>query len=215
MSFSEVEARVYKEIAEHTQGEFFVHSIAKKDYEDIFKYEDSDVWYHAVIIYLVTDADTDREKLVKHRYLVSAHNVLEANGRMIESLKGLMSDYEILEVKKTDIIEIFPYQPMSNLEFTVPEYIKRTRRPTKVLDIWGHDLFYIGKMVLEKNGASASLLAKELKISHPKASDMINKMQDLGIVGPFNGTKPRVILVNSTQLTDIFTKELMAEHEEE
>ena len=73
------------------------------------------------------------------------------------------------------------------------------------------ELVMIAKMVIEKNGASASYLAKELQISHPKASDMINKMQDLGIVGPFNGTKPREILIDSHRLTDIFAKELMNE----
>ena len=110
MSFTEAEARIYKEVGEFVRGEFSVTAIAKVDYADIFQYDDAEVWYDAKVSYVSEDADSGKEKKITHKYLVSAHNVKEAYERIEESLKGLMVTYETPVITKTTIVEIFPYE---------------------------------------------------------------------------------------------------------
>ncbi|MEX1003473.1 MAG: DUF4494 domain-containing protein [Crocinitomicaceae bacterium] len=109
MSFTEAEARIYKEVAEYVRGEFQVTSIAKTDYADIFHYDDAEVWYKVKVSYVSEDADTGKEKKFNNNYLVTAHSVKEAYERIEESLKGLMVTFEIPNIASTPIVEIFPY----------------------------------------------------------------------------------------------------------
>lgn len=110
MSFTDAEARIYKEVGEFTRGEFLVTSIAKTDFADIFHYDDAEKWYKAKVAYVSEDADSGKEKKINNNYLVSAHNVKEAYERIEESLKGLMVTYEIPNIALTQIVEIFPYE---------------------------------------------------------------------------------------------------------
>lgn len=111
MSFTEAEARIYKEVAEYVRGEFLVTSISKTDFADIFHFDDAEVWYKAKVSYVSEDADTGKEKKINNNYLVSAHNVKEAYERIEESLKGLMVTFEIPTIAVTQIVDIFPYDP--------------------------------------------------------------------------------------------------------
>ena len=111
MSFTEAEARIYKEVAEYVRGEFLVTSIAKTEFADIFDYDDAETWYKAKLSYTTEDADTGKEKKFNHNYLVAAHNVKEAYERLEDSLKGLLATYEIPAIAKTQIVDIFPYDP--------------------------------------------------------------------------------------------------------
>ncbi|UKN02581.1 DUF4494 domain-containing protein [Paracrocinitomix mangrovi] len=118
MSFTEAEARIYKEVGEYIRGEFLVTSIAKTDFQDIFQYDDSDVWYKAKVSYVTEDADSGKEKKINHNYLVNAVNIKEAYERIEESLKGLMATIEITNITKTPLMEIYPYDP----EFAAENY---------------------------------------------------------------------------------------------
>ncbi|OIQ36239.1 MAG: hypothetical protein BM555_03110 [Crocinitomix sp. MedPE-SWsnd] len=111
MSFTEAEARIYKEVGEYVRGEFLVTSIAKTDFADIFEYDDADNYYKAKVSYVSEDADSGKEKKVNNNYLVSAKDLKEAYERIEESLKGLMVTYEIPAISLTQIVEIFPYDP--------------------------------------------------------------------------------------------------------
>ncbi len=114
ISFTDAEARIYQEVGEFIRGEFMVTSIAKTDFNDIFQYDDAEVWYKAKVSYVSEDADSGKEKKVNTNYLVSAHNVKEAYERIEESLKGLMVTFEIPTISVTTIVEIFPYVAMED-----------------------------------------------------------------------------------------------------
>ncbi|MCB9223904.1 MAG: DUF4494 domain-containing protein [Crocinitomicaceae bacterium] len=116
MSFTEAEARIYREVGEYVRGEFLVTSIAKTDFADIFQYDDSDKYYKAKVSYVTEDADSGKEKRINNNYLVSAHNLKEAYERIEESLKGLMVTYEIPTIALTQIMDIFPYDPSAAVE---------------------------------------------------------------------------------------------------
>ena len=111
MSFTEAEARIYKEVGESTRGEFMVTSISTVDFQDIFHYDDAETWYKAKVSYVTEDADSGKEKKINNDFLVTAHNVKEAYDRIEDSLKGLMATYETPVVSKTQIVEVFFYNP--------------------------------------------------------------------------------------------------------
>jgi len=53
------------------------------------------------------------------------------------------------------------------------------------------------ELVLLTGQASASYLQRKLKLGYARASRIIDQMENEGIVGPSEGSKPRVILVNA------------------
>jgi hypothetical protein len=124
ISFTDAEARIHQEVGEFVRGEFMVTAVTKKDYADIFHYDDAEVWFESKVAYVSEDADSGKEKKIKNKFLVSAHNIKEAYERIEESLKGLMVSYEIMEVKVTPIIEIFPYVAMEGEELVSEDSYK-------------------------------------------------------------------------------------------
>lgn len=106
-SFTEAEARIYEEVGEFIRGEFLVTSIARTDYADIYHYDDSDTWYKCKVSYTTTD-DEGKEKKVNNNFMVSAPTAKDAYERMEDSLKELMTTFEIPAINLTTIVEILP-----------------------------------------------------------------------------------------------------------
>ena len=50
-------------------------------------------------------------------------------------------------------------------------------------------------VILETGQASVSMLQRRLKLGYARAARIVDEMQDKGIVGPFQGSKPRTILI--------------------
>ena len=53
--------------------------------------------------------------------------------------------------------------------------------------------------VVEAGQASTSLLQRRLKLGYARAARIIDQMEARGIVGPFEGSKPRQVLVTRQQ----------------
>ena len=49
------------------------------------------------------------------------------------------------------------------------------------------------KLVIEARKASTSYLQRRLGIGYSRAAKLIDEMEDRGIVGPTNGSKPREV----------------------
>lgn len=109
MTFTEAEARIYKELGSVIRGEFNVVAISRTEVHDIFAYNDSGVWYKCKVTYESMDADTERSKKVAQNFLVEANSVQEATNRLQAELKGLMVDFQIPSVSVSPIVDIFPY----------------------------------------------------------------------------------------------------------
>ena len=54
-------------------------------------------------------------------------------------------------------------------------------------------------MILETGQASVSMLQRRLKLGYARAARIVDEMEEKGIVGPFQGSKPRAILVTKEQ----------------
>ncbi len=54
-------------------------------------------------------------------------------------------------------------------------------------------------VVVETGMASVSMLQRRLKLGYSRAARLVDQMQDRGIVGPFEGSKPRQVLITKEQ----------------
>ena len=54
-------------------------------------------------------------------------------------------------------------------------------------------------VILETNQASVSMLQRRLKLGYARAARIVDEMEEKGFVGPFQGSKPRDILITKEQ----------------
>lgn len=52
------------------------------------------------------------------------------------------------------------------------------------------------EVVLETGQASVSMLQRRLKLGYSRAARLVDQMEERGIVGPFEGSKPRQLLID-------------------
>ena len=55
------------------------------------------------------------------------------------------------------------------------------------------------EVILETGQASVSMLQRRLKLGYARAARIVDEMEDRGIVGPFEGSKPRQLLITRDQ----------------
>ena len=58
------------------------------------------------------------------------------------------------------------------------------------------------RVVVESGQASTSLLQRRLKLGYSRAARIIDQMEERGIVGPYEGSKPRKVLITKEQLME-------------
>jgi len=107
LSFTEAEARIYEEMGQRVMGEFIVTSITKSKIVDVFEYPGGDVFYQVKITYLITDADSGKEKKVSNLMIIHAENISQAYDRIHESLNNMLVTFAVPEIKESPIMEVF------------------------------------------------------------------------------------------------------------
>lgn len=123
MSFTEAEARIYEELGSVIRGEFVVSGISKSRIEDIFHYDDSDVWYKCKITYHIAE-ESGKEKKITNYMLVTASDVKQAYERIYESLNNMLVTFAVPEITETPIVEIFPYISEEEKSQRIPANLK-------------------------------------------------------------------------------------------
>ena len=59
------------------------------------------------------------------------------------------------------------------------------------------------RVVVENGLASTSLLQRKLKLGYARAARIIDEMEARGVVGGYEGSKPRTVLITSEQLMEM------------
>ena len=71
----------------------------------------------------------------------------------------------------------------------------------------GDELFPAAvEVVLETGQASVSMLQRRLKLGYSRAARLVDQMEERGIVGPFEGSKPRQLLITKEQWQELQMK---------
>ena len=53
--------------------------------------------------------------------------------------------------------------------------------------------------VVDAGQASTSLLQRKLKLGYARAARIMDEMEEMGIIGPYEGSKPRQVLITKNQ----------------
>lgn len=62
------------------------------------------------------------------------------------------------------------------------------------------------EIVLLAGCASVSILQRRMNVGYPRAARLIDRMQEKGYIGPFEGSKPRKLLISQSQWLEIQAK---------
>ena len=54
-------------------------------------------------------------------------------------------------------------------------------------------------VIFETKQASVSMLQRRLKLGYARAARIVDQMEEIGVVGPFEGSKPRQVLITRQQ----------------
>lgn len=108
-TFGEAEKRIFEEVGNNVKGEFLITAIAKREFKDLFCYEDSNDWYKCKVTYVSIDGDEGKEKKISSDFLVTASSVKEAHERIKESLSDMIATFEVQAIILTPIVDVFPY----------------------------------------------------------------------------------------------------------
>lgn len=109
LSFTEAEKRIIEEITPFMTGIFEVSDIKKPRIAEIFEAKDdaADRYFRLKLSFITLDEKSGKEKKSSQNVLVQAEDLRDAIRRLDEGMKGSVSDYDIVAVTDTPIMDIF------------------------------------------------------------------------------------------------------------
>jgi hypothetical protein len=123
VSFTEAEARIYKELAELI-GEFNLVSVKKARVTELIHNEDAYKWYKAKVNLTTLDEKSGKEIKSNQIILTSADNLRDAFDSVNDLFGTTTDDHEIVELVYTPIMEIFPFYMKEKTEEVAPQMVE-------------------------------------------------------------------------------------------
>ena len=130
-------------------------------------------------------------------------------GKPIRVQGAFVSDEEredVINFIKEGTVPDYDEQIMSTIERTVADKEKSASEETDSGSTDGSPfadydelLPQAVEVLLDTKQASVSMLQRRLKLGYSRAARLVDQMEELGIVGPFEGSKPRQLLITREQ----------------
>jgi S-DNA-T family DNA segregation ATPase FtsK/SpoIIIE len=98
----------------------------------------------------------------------------------------------------------YPQAPLTTWEIKDEEKIKIEEGELK--EKYDPLLLDAAKIFITAKQASATLLQRKLKVGFARAARIMDELEELGIIGPAEGSKPRKVLKNEEEIMEIFKK---------
>jgi S-DNA-T family DNA segregation ATPase FtsK/SpoIIIE len=94
-------------------------------------------------------------------------------------------------------------------EIKLPEYEIKKSNANVDIDQDDHDEYLkdAAKLVFEYQQASVSLLQRKFRIGYSRAGRLVDKLEFLGIISSYNGSKAREVLVDQAYIDKIFDED--------
>ena len=88
--------------------------------------------------------------------------------------------------------------------YQLPEYISEDSGTNIDISIEDRDALFreAAEVIVTAQQGSASLLQRKLKLGYNRAGRLIDQLEAAGIVGPFEGSKARQVLISDLQSLD-------------
>lgn len=111
LSFTEAEARIIDNVKDFITGEFNVTALKWESVSELFASdkECDDKWYKIKVAYITLDEKSGKERRTYTYMFVQSSDTANAEKRLHEGMKGTLADYLVMEVKETQIVDVYPY----------------------------------------------------------------------------------------------------------
>jgi len=133
---------------------------------------------------------------------------LVGNGDMLllsgSDLKRLQGPFVSVDEVET-VVEYVADQP-GVTAYTLPSLQDAGHGPNETLGVEDTDDKFeeAARVIVRRQQGSVSLLQRKLAVGYTRAARIVDQLEEAGIVGPFNGTKAREVLVeNEEELDDL------------
>jgi S-DNA-T family DNA segregation ATPase FtsK/SpoIIIE len=127
--------------------------------------------------------------------LIGRGDMLLSSGSEIVRLQCALIDTE--EIEK--VAEFIGSQRGYPDCFLLPEYLDEESEPNKEFDPKQKDEYFeeAARLVVTSQHGSTSLLQRKLQLGYNRAGRIIDQLEAAGIVGPFEGSKAREVLIKT------------------
>lgn len=141
--------------------------------------------------------------------LVGMGDMLLSQGSDIIRLQCPFVDTEEIE----RICEFIGEQRGYESAYLLPEYIDESGEGSKTVDLDDRDALFeeAAKLIVMHQQGSTSLIQRKLKLGYNRAGRLIDQLEAAGIVGPFEGSKAREVLVQDPYALEQLLNELNEE----
>ena len=94
--------------------------------------------------------------------------------------------------------------------YILPEFSKEDGKDSSNISLEDRDSMFdeAARVIVSNQQGSASLLQRKLKLGYNRAGRLIDQMEDAGIVGPFEGSKPRQVLITDLNSLESLLSEI-------
>ena len=125
--------------------------------------------------------------------LIGRGDMLISDGNEITRLQCAFIDTPEVE-KLTEFIGNQQGYPMA---FELPEYVGEEAKSISSIDLNDRDSLFrdAASVIVMHQQGSASLLQRKLKLGYNRAGRIIDQLEAAGIIGPFEGSKARQVLI--------------------
>lgn len=196
ITHGEAEERCHAEVGAFVKGEFMITGVKPMHIHDVFVYDDAETFWNVKIAYSAENAEGDKARMVKQQFLITAHSVKDAYDRIKESLSTLMVDIQITGITQSNIEDYFPYvakDEKAKVEDSEEE---------NLLIVEAAKLYVLNEINMDFG------LEFKLDISTARATKITDTLEKLGVIGPYEGTEPRKVLVESlAELQELFDQQ--------
>ena len=111
-----------------------------------------------------------------------------------------VSDKEIDRI--VEAVKVQGLMPVYNEEITNVE-IKSETIGEEAAEEWDDLIPEAAKLFIENGQASISLLQRRFRVGYTRAARIVDQMEQRGLVGPYEGSKPRQIKITMAQYNEM------------
>lgn len=108
LTFTEAESRIIEEMAPCISGDYSISAVKKTKVAEIFFDETADRYYMVKVNFISLDEKSGSEKKSASFILVQASDFDGALKNFKKGMEGTLSDYEIVSITETMIMDVFP-----------------------------------------------------------------------------------------------------------
>jgi hypothetical protein len=110
LSFTESESKTIEEISPFISGDFTIHAIKRSNISEVFNDgEEEDPYYKVKVDFITLDDKSGLEKRTPSYFLLKAPSMDKAVPLFIKYMSGTMTDYEIVKIEKTAILDVIAH----------------------------------------------------------------------------------------------------------